>query len=212
MLVNGKCHCGNIAFELEWGGDSAEIPARACGCSFCVKHGGVWTSHPKSRLAVAIRDASLVSKYAFGSGTASSTSVALRRGATRYQRHRKSSLAVVNVNVFEKSTHRGCNWRSPTRGEDVEACLARRRRNWIPDVRIAGKRLDLANIGAVAARLIRQVTRTRRGTFSLEAPCWRLLIRICVRGRAQFCRWGNEAYLVGDRLSVCAVCIAVCPC
>src|SRR5437763_340431 len=56
MLINGRCHCGNIAFELEWEGDTAEIPARACGCSFCVKHGGVWTSNPNSRLAVAIRD------------------------------------------------------------------------------------------------------------------------------------------------------------
>lgn len=36
MLINGKCHCGNIAFELEWEGASPEIPARACGCSFLV--------------------------------------------------------------------------------------------------------------------------------------------------------------------------------
>jgi hypothetical protein len=70
VFINGKCHCGNIAFELEWEGDPQEIPARACGCSFCAKHGGVWTSNPKSRLAVTIRDASLVSKYAFGSRTA----------------------------------------------------------------------------------------------------------------------------------------------
>jgi len=49
MLIKGRCHCGNMVFELEWGGDPLEIPARACGCSFCVKHGGVWTSNPKSR-------------------------------------------------------------------------------------------------------------------------------------------------------------------
>jgi hypothetical protein len=66
MLINGKCHCGNIAFELEWEGDRPEIPARACGCTFCVKHGGVWTSNPNARLAVAVRDAALVSKYIAG--------------------------------------------------------------------------------------------------------------------------------------------------
>ena len=54
MLIHGKCHCGNIAFDLELEGDAPEIPARACGCSFCVKHGGVWTSHPKATLAVTI--------------------------------------------------------------------------------------------------------------------------------------------------------------
>ena len=70
MLISGKCHCGNITLELEWDGDPPEIPARACGCSFCMKHGGVWTSNARSRLVVTIRDASLVSKYAFGTRTA----------------------------------------------------------------------------------------------------------------------------------------------
>ena len=70
MRITGKCHCGNIAFGLEWDAEPPAIPARACGCSFCAKHGGVWTSDPKARLTVAIRDASLVSKYAFGSRTA----------------------------------------------------------------------------------------------------------------------------------------------
>ena len=60
MFINGRCHCGNITLGLEWAGDRHEIPARACGCSFCVKHGGVWTSDAKARLTVAIRDASLV--------------------------------------------------------------------------------------------------------------------------------------------------------
>ena len=58
MLLKGKCHCGNIAFELDWKGDPAEIPARACDCSFCVKHGGVWTSNAKSSLRVKVADTS----------------------------------------------------------------------------------------------------------------------------------------------------------
>src|ERR1051326_4462145 len=70
MLIHGECHCGNIAFELDWAGDPEAIPARACGCGFCVKHGGVWTSHPGSRLTVMIGDPSLVSNYAFGTRTA----------------------------------------------------------------------------------------------------------------------------------------------
>jgi hypothetical protein len=45
--------------------------ARACvRCTFCTKHGGVWTSHPESRLAVKVADEALVSRYEFGTRTA----------------------------------------------------------------------------------------------------------------------------------------------
>ena len=70
MLIHGKCHCGNICFSLTWEPDPAEIPARACTCSFCIKHGGVWTSNPSGTLKIAVKDSSLVSTYAFGTRTA----------------------------------------------------------------------------------------------------------------------------------------------
>ena len=38
--LRGKCHCGNIAFDLIWTADG-DIPARACDCTFCSKHAGV---------------------------------------------------------------------------------------------------------------------------------------------------------------------------
>jgi hypothetical protein len=47
MVIQGKCHGGNIAFTLTWEPDPAEIPERVCCCSFCIRHAGVWTSHPK---------------------------------------------------------------------------------------------------------------------------------------------------------------------
>jgi hypothetical protein len=138
MSLSGKCHCGNIAFELEWEGDPPEIPARACGCTFCVKHGGVWTSNPRSRLTVVIRDAALVSKYAFGTRTAT-FSVCSRCGAVPFVTSEIEGhvYAVVNVNVLENVDP---SWlrRSPVsfEGEDVESRLSRRKRNWIGDVRI----------------------------------------------------------------------------
>ena len=139
MFINGKCHCGNIAFELECEGDSTEIPARACSCSFCVKHGGVWTSNPNSSLAVTIRDASLVSKYAFGSRTAM-FHVCSRCGAVPLVTSEIANhlYAVVNVNVLENIDQSWLRRDSANfEGEDVESRLARRRRNWIADVRIA---------------------------------------------------------------------------
>jgi len=139
MLITGKCHCGNIAFELEWKGDPHEIPARACGCSFCVKHGGIWTSNPNSKLEVAVRDATLVSKYVFGTETAT-FHVCSRCGAvplvtSEIARH---LYAVVNVNVFDNVDQ--SRLRPATadfEGEDIGSRLARRKRNWIGDVRIA---------------------------------------------------------------------------
>ena len=61
MRIHGRCHCGNIAFVLDWAPDPAQIPARACTCSFCVKHGGVWTSSPDASLSLLVEDAKLVS-------------------------------------------------------------------------------------------------------------------------------------------------------
>ena len=139
MLITGKCHCGNIAFELEWKGDPAGIPARACGCSFCVKHGGVWTSNPESRLTVAIGDASLVSKYAFGTRTAT-FHVCARCGSVPLVTCEIAGhlYAVVNVNVLENVDQASLRRAGASfEGEAVEARLARRKRNWIADVRIA---------------------------------------------------------------------------
>jgi len=138
MNITGKCHCGNIRFELEWEGEPPAIPARACGCTFCVKHGGVWTSNPGSRLAVSVGDPSFVSKYEFGTRTAT-FHVCSRCGSvplvTSEIEHRL--YAVVNVNVFENVD---ASWlrrgSADFEGEDVDSRLARRKRNWIADVSI----------------------------------------------------------------------------
>jgi hypothetical protein len=138
MLLTGQCHCGNIAFELEWQGSPAEIPARACSCTFCVKHGGIWTGNPKSALAVAVRDPSLVTRYAFGTRTAT-FHVCARCGVVPLVTSEIASrlLAVVNVNALEgvdpaRLAHATANFDN----EDVATRLARRTRNWIAEVRI----------------------------------------------------------------------------
>ena len=139
MLIKGKCHCGNICLELEWQGDKPEIPARACGCSFCVKHGGVWTSNPGATLRVDIGNASFVSKYAFGTRTATFY-ICSRCGTVPLVTSEIAGrvYAVVNVNALE-NIHESWLRRASANfeGEDVESRLARRKRNWIADVRIA---------------------------------------------------------------------------
>jgi len=138
MLINGSCHCGNIFFSLEWQGEPSEIPARACGCSFCVKHGGVWTSNPSAALAVNVANAALVSKYSFGTKTAT-FHVCSRCGVVPLVTCELDAhlYAVVNVNTFQgvdpTSLRRSA---ADFEGEDVESRLARRKRNWVANVRI----------------------------------------------------------------------------
>jgi hypothetical protein len=136
MLIHGKCHCGNISFALNWEPDPAEIPARACTCSFCVKHGGVWTSNPGAALRVAVRDPSLVSRYTFGTRTAEFHTCA-RCGVVPLVTSRIDGrlYAVVSVNAFDgvaPSLVRRTS--SSFDGEGTESRLERRKRNWIANV------------------------------------------------------------------------------
>jgi hypothetical protein len=139
MLISGKCHCGNISFTLDWRPEPMEIPARACDCSFCTKHGGVWTSCPTGSLAVTVKDPSLVSKYAFGTKTAD-FHVCAKCGVTPVVTSRIDGrlYAVVSVNAFE-NVDPDLLRRSPATfdGESEETRLARRKRNWIGEVAFA---------------------------------------------------------------------------
>ena len=136
MLISGSCHCGNISFALDWKPEPSEIPARACTCSFCTKHGGVWTSCPTGSLKVTFADPSLVSRYAFGSETAE-FHICSRCGIVPVVTSRIDDrlYAVVSVNAFE-GVEPSLLRRSPSTfdGENEEARLARRKRNWIAEV------------------------------------------------------------------------------
>jgi hypothetical protein len=139
MLIRGSCHCGNISFRLDWTPEPTEIPARACGCSFCVKHGGVWTSCPTGSLDVEIRDPSSHSRYAFGTKTAD-FHVCSRCGVVPVVTSNidGNTYAVVNVNVMEGVEPNLLKRASVSfDGEDEVTRLARRERGWIPRVRIA---------------------------------------------------------------------------
>jgi hypothetical protein len=136
VLIDGKCHCGNIAFSLRWEPDPSEIQARACTCSFCSKHAGLWTSNPDAALRVVVKDPSLVSRYAFGTGNAAFHTCA-RCGIVPVVTSRIEGrlYAVVNVNAFE-GVDAALIRREPRDfgGEDSGARLARWKRNWIAHV------------------------------------------------------------------------------
>jgi hypothetical protein len=136
MLISGSCHCGNISFALDWRPEPSEIPARACTCSFCTKHGGVWTSCPTGSLKVAVKDRSRVSRYTFGTKTAE-FHICSSCGNVPVVTSRIDGrlYAVVSVNAFDNVAPSLLRRASATfDAENEEARLARRRRNWIANV------------------------------------------------------------------------------
>jgi hypothetical protein len=136
MLIFGSCHCRNISFALVWEPDPSEIPARACDCSFCTKHGGVWTSYPPGLLNVTVQNPLLVSKYAFGTQTAE-FHICSRCGivplvTSRIEGH---LYAVVSVNALEGVAPQLLRRSAASfQDESEDLRLARRTRNWIANV------------------------------------------------------------------------------
>lgn len=139
MLIFGGCHCGNISFILDWVPAPAEIPARACSCSFCVAHNGVWTSCPSGKLKVNLKNHSLVSRHSFATGTAQfhicsgCADVPVVTSLIDEQ-----LFAVVNVaalrDIDPSLIQYGVN---NFDGESEVARLARRRQTWIADVELS---------------------------------------------------------------------------
>jgi len=139
MVIHGACHCGNIGFALSWEPTPGTIPARACDCTFCARHGGVWTSKPDGALEVTVEDPSRVERYAFGTRTAT-FHVCRRCGVVPVVSSEIEGrlYAVVNVNAFD-DTARALVSHAPVSFEDenVESRLERRARNWIANVRFS---------------------------------------------------------------------------
>jgi hypothetical protein len=138
LIIDGKCHCGNIAFVLDWPEGPSEVVARKCSCLFCIKHGGVWTANPVAKLSIVVQRAGVVSKYAFGTKTATfyvCTCCGVAPIVTSEIANRL--YAVVNVNTFENFDLMRLRQQTVSfDGEDLPSRLARRQRNWIADVRI----------------------------------------------------------------------------
>jgi len=106
MLINGKCHCGNIAFSLT------------------------------GALKVSVKEPALVSRYAFGTKSADfhiCTRCGIVPVVT--SRIDGRLYAVVSVNAFEGVDPSRLR-RAPANfdGEGEDSRLARRKRNWIGNV------------------------------------------------------------------------------
>ena len=139
MKIGGQCHCGNIAYTFHWPDDEQTISVRACSCSFCMIHSGVYTSHRDAELNARIQNDQWVNRYRFGTSTADFY-ICSRCGAVPFVVSEIDShlYAVVNVNTF-KDVDRSIFQKVVTDfdGETTGDRLNRRKQNWIPSVTIA---------------------------------------------------------------------------
>src|SRR5262245_31778219 len=66
----GGCHCGNLRWSLATALSAAELPVRACQCTFCRKKGALSTSDPSGVLRFTVRDPAALLGYRFGTRSA----------------------------------------------------------------------------------------------------------------------------------------------
>ncbi len=134
MELNGRCHCGNLTVRLVATRGAAELPVRACTCSFCAPRRMRWTTDPAGSAEIVVADADELSRYRFGTGTADFL-ICRRCGyVVAAVSHTVPPHAVLNVDVLERASELSQAVAVDFEGEDVEQRLARRARAWTPVV------------------------------------------------------------------------------
>ncbi|MGD8430043.1 MAG: hypothetical protein PVH31_06525 [Ectothiorhodospiraceae bacterium] len=133
--ITGGCHCGNVRYRLVWP-ESGAVPVRECKCSFCRKHGGRYTAHPRASLGILVADRALLSVYRFGSATADflvcRTCGVVCAAVSAIDGRR---YGVVRVDTFDPDDVEIAAAKPVDfDGESREDRLQRRTRTWIPDV------------------------------------------------------------------------------
>ena len=132
--LHGRCHCGNLELTFETELKPAQLPVRACSCSFCRRHGARTTSDPRGKVKITVHDSGLLNRYRFGIKTADFlickrcgiyVGAVITAGDKAY--------ATININTFDNSESITQEPISVTyEGETEEQRRARRRANWTP--------------------------------------------------------------------------------
>ena len=132
----GHCHCGALQFTFTTAKSAAELPLRACACSFCRRHGTLTTSDPEGLVRFAVRDPAALHRYEFGLRTAA---YLICRNRGTYIGAVASDIdgdrALVNVNCFDDRSGFARDAASVNYdGETEPARRARRKSGWTPAV------------------------------------------------------------------------------
>ena len=141
VQIAGGCHCGALSFVLAWPADAGAevvVPSRKCGCSFCTRIDGSWTSHPEAGLEVTQSAEHPPIRYQFGTKTADFI-ICSHCGMTPLVVCTLDGVeyAVVNTNTFDEIENPGYTLSyaaTDFEGEETQERLARRKARWISKV------------------------------------------------------------------------------
>jgi hypothetical protein len=65
MILEGSCHCGDLALRFETERKPTELPVTICGCTFCLKHRPRFTNDPTGSLEITYKDEACLNRYRF---------------------------------------------------------------------------------------------------------------------------------------------------
>ena len=131
----GHCHCGAIRVDLETPRAAADLPLRACECSFCRRHGAMTTGDPDGHLHIEAAPGS-ANRYRFGHGL-SDFLICAECGVyvAATQETDAGLIAVLNVRGVDLPGFEGREAQPMTYdGETAGERLARRKARWTPAV------------------------------------------------------------------------------
>ena len=131
---HGGCHCGALGFEFRTTLPPTAWSIRACQCSFCLKHSGVYTSDPAGSVRFMHREPQLLSRYRFGHKTADFIFCGRCGGYLgAVTEEGGKELAVLNIHSFEPQP-KGLPAAQPMTydGETTGDRGSRRSKRWTP--------------------------------------------------------------------------------
>lgn len=132
----GCCHCGALAYDFRTGLAPAAWSVRACQCSFCLKHAGVYTSDPQGSVRFLVKDPALLMRYRFGHKTADFVFCGRCGGYLgAVTEEGGQRLAVLNIRAMDPLPA-GLPQEQPMsyEGESADDRSSRRRQRWTPVV------------------------------------------------------------------------------
>lgn len=132
--LTGACHCGALQLTFETPTRPETLPLRACGCSFCRKHGVRTTSDPAGTVSFTVNDPDLLQRYRFGTRT---TDTLICRNCGIYlaavTEIEGALYAVINVNTLDDRSAFGRVAETMNyEGESAEERKMRRKLKWTP--------------------------------------------------------------------------------
>jgi hypothetical protein len=134
MTLEGGCHCGRLRVSFTTAKAPAELPLRACQCSFCRRHGSLTTSDPEGEVVLTVSELPAGGWYRFGTGM-TDLWVCPRCGVYvgGYIESGGQGRAVVNTRALDARAEFTQTPAAMDYGQETrEARLARRMRVWSP--------------------------------------------------------------------------------